>query len=105
MYGAVVVGSGPGGLQAAYELQRLGVDHAVLSADDSPGGMFRKLPIFERLISWTKPEAPQPHGSREYELYDHNSLVADEEGCQACVASLMDRSYDVPSRAEMSTPE
>jgi thioredoxin reductase len=73
----------------------------VLSADEGPGGMFRTLPIFERLISWTKPEAPQPHGSREYELYDHNSLVADEEGCQACVASLMDRSYDVPSRAEM----
>ena len=63
--------------------------------------MFRTFPIFERLISWTKPEAPQPHGSREYELYDHNSLVAEEEGCQACVASLMDRSYDVPSRAEM----
>jgi len=100
-YGVVVVGSGPAGLQVAYELKRRGVDHAVLSADEGPGGMFRTLPIFERLISWTKPEAPQPHGSREYELYDHNSLVADEEGCQACVASLMDRSYDVPSRAEM----
>ncbi len=100
-YGVVVVGSGPGGLQAAYELQRLGVDHAVLSADDAPGGMFRTLPIFERLISWTKPEAPQAYGSREYELYDHNSLVAEEEHSQASVPSLMDRSYDVPSRAEM----
>ena len=100
-YGVVVVGSGPAGLQVAYELQRRGVDHAVLSADEGPGGMFRRLPIFERLISWTKPEAPHAHGSREYELYDHNSLVADEERCQACVASLMDRSYDVPSRAEM----
>jgi len=97
----VVVGSGPGGLQAAYELQRLGVDYAVLSADDAPGGMFRTLPIFERLISWTKPEAPYARGSREYELYDHNSLVADEERCQACVPSLMDRTWDVPSRAEM----
>jgi thioredoxin reductase len=100
-YGVVVVGSGPSGLQATYELQRLGVDHAALSADDAPGGMFRKLPIFERLISWTKPEAPYAYGSREYELYDHNSLVAEEENCQACVPSLMDRSYDVPSRAEM----
>jgi len=100
-YGVVVVGSGPAGLQVAYELQRRGVDHAVLSADDGPGGMFRTLPIFERLISWTKPEAPHPHGSREYELYDHNSLVAEEESCQACVPSMMDRSYDVPSRAEM----
>ncbi len=100
-YRVVVVGSGPSGLQAAYELHRLGVDHAVLSSDDAPGGMFRKLPIFERLISWTKPEAPYAYGSREYELYDHNSLVAEEESCQASVPSLMDRSYDVPSRAEM----
>jgi thioredoxin reductase len=100
-YGVVVVGSGPGGLQTAYELQSRGVDHAVLSADYAPGGMFRTLPIFERLISWTKPEAPHPYGSREYELYDHNSLVADKERFQACVPSLMDRSYDVPSRAEM----
>ena len=97
----MVVGSGPAGLQVAYELQRRGVDHAVLSADEGPGGMFRTLPIFERLISWTKPEAPHPHGSREYELYDHNSLVAEEEHCQASVPALMDRSYDVPSRAEM----
>jgi cation diffusion facilitator CzcD-associated flavoprotein CzcO len=100
-YGVVVVGSGPAGLQVAYELQRRGVDHAVLSADEGPGGMFRTLPIFERLISWTKPDAPHARGSREYELYDHNSLVADDERCQACVPSLMDRSYDVPSRAEM----
>jgi thioredoxin reductase len=73
----------------------------VLSADDGPGGMFRRLPIFERLISWTKPEAPFPRGTREYELFDHNSLVAHEESCQASVPELMDRSHDVPSRAEM----
>jgi thioredoxin reductase len=95
------VGSGPGGLQTSYCLSRLKVEHAVISADEGPGGMFRRLPIFERLISWTKPEAPFPLGSREYELYDHNSLVADEEDCQASVPPLMDRSYDVPSRAEM----
>jgi thioredoxin reductase len=100
-YGVVVVGSGPGGLQTAYELQSRGVSHAVLSADDAPGGMFRTLPIFERLISWTKPEAPYAPGSREYELYDHNSLVAHDERYQASVPSLMDRTYDVPSRAEM----
>lgn len=100
-YGVVVVGSGPGGLQTSYALARLGVQHAVLSADDGPGGMFRRLPIFERLISWTKPEAPFRAGTREYELYDHNSLVADEEQCQASVPPLMDRSYDVPSRDEM----
>jgi thioredoxin reductase len=63
--------------------------------------MFRRFPIFERLISWTKPEAPAERGTRDYELYDHNSLIADERDAQACCAGLMDRSYDVPSRAEM----
>ncbi len=52
-YDVVVVGSGPGGLQASYWLRRLGVRHAVVSADDVPGGMFQRLPIYQRLISWT----------------------------------------------------
>ena len=38
-YGVVVVGSGPGGLQVAYYLSRMGIDHAVISADPAPGGM------------------------------------------------------------------
>jgi thioredoxin reductase len=63
--------------------------------------MFRRFPIFERLISWTKPDAPAERGTRDYELYDHNSLVADEREAQACCAGLMDRTYDVPSRTEM----
>jgi thioredoxin reductase len=100
-YDVVVVGSGPGGLQTSYWLRRLGVRHAVLSADDAPGGMFRRLPVYERLISWTKPDAPVPRGTREYELYDHNSLVADEPALQALVPEFMDRSYDVPARSEM----
>ena len=100
-YGVVVVGSGPGGLQTSYSLRRLGVEHAVLSADEEPGGMFRRFPTFERLISWTKPDAPFPRESREYEWYDHNSLVADEPEHRALVPSLMDRTFDVPSRQEM----
>jgi thioredoxin reductase len=100
-YDVVVVGSGPGGLQTSYSLRRLGVDHAVLSADEEPGGMFRRFPTFERLISWTKPDAPYPRDSREYEWYDHNSLVADEPEHRALVPGLMDRSFDVPSRQEM----
>ena len=100
-YPVIVVGSGPGGLQTSYALTRLGVDHAVLSADDAPGGMFRRFPIFDRLISWTKPEAPSAKGTRDYELYDHNSLIGDEPEHQALVPELMDRSYDVPSRPEM----
>jgi thioredoxin reductase len=100
-YGIVVVGSGPGGLQTSYCLTRLGVDHAVLSRDDAPGGMFRLWPIFERLLSWTKVEAPFERGTREYEWYDHNSLVAEEREHQALVADIVDRSFIVPSRDEM----
>jgi thioredoxin reductase len=99
-YDVVVVGSGPGGLQTSHSLSALGVQHAVISQDDAPGGMFRRFPVFERLISWTKPDAPVPRGTREYQWYDHNSLVS-ENGAGALVPEFMDRSFDVPSRAEM----
>ena len=52
-YPVIVIGSGPGGLQFSYALRRQGVPHAVLSADPSAGGMFRKWPFFQRLLSWT----------------------------------------------------
>ena len=100
-YPVVVVGSGPGGLQTSYCLSRLGIRHAVLSADDAPGGMFRSLPIFGRLLSWSKPDAPFEPGSREYEWYDHNSLLADDPAHRALVPAEMDRSFAVPSRPEM----
>jgi thioredoxin reductase len=100
-YPVVVVGSGPGGLQAAYCLRGLGVGHAVISADDAPGGMFRWAPVYQRLLSWSKPDAPCEPGTREYEWYDHNSLLAEEPECQALVPSFMDRTYMVPSRPEM----
>jgi len=100
-YPVVVVGSGPGGLQAAYALSRLGIEHAVISQDDIPGGMFRKWPIYQRLLSWTKPDAPHERTTRAYEWYDHNSLIADELDLRATVAAEMDRSFMVPSRPEM----
>src|SRR5918996_4477228 len=84
-YDVVVVGSGPGGLQTSYYLSRLGVRHAVLSRDEAPGGMFHRFPIYQRLITWTKPDAPVDRQSREYEWYDHNSLVAEEPELRALV--------------------
>ena len=65
-YPVVVVGTGPGGLQASYSLRRLRVDHALLSQDEAPGGMFRRFPLYDRLVTWTKPHAPAPRGTRPY---------------------------------------
>jgi thioredoxin reductase len=100
-YDVVVVGSGPGGLQTGYWLRHYGVRHAMLSRDERPGGMFQRFPIFQRLITWTKPDAPVERTTREYEWYDHNSLLAEEPELKALVPALMDRAFDLPSRAEM----
>jgi thioredoxin reductase len=100
-YPLVVVGSGPGGLQVSYSLRRLGVEHALISADDSPGGMFRRFPFFQRLLSWTKPYAPVPRGTRAYERYDWNSLIGEEPAHRAIQPELMDGTSEFPSRPEM----
>jgi thioredoxin reductase len=101
-YGLVVVGSGPGGLQTSYCLSRLGIEHALLSGDDRPGGMFRRFPLFERLISWTHPSAAVPHGSRAFEAHDQNSLVADDPALGALVLEQLGDDYRRPSRDEMA---
>ena len=100
-YPVVVLGSGPGGLQVGYSLSRLGVKHAVLSADERPAGMFRKFPFFQRLISWSKPYAPFERKTREYEWYDWNSLLGEEPADRALVPEFMDGTSYFPSRPEM----
>lgn len=100
-YPVVVIGSGPGGIQVSYALRRNGIEHAVISEDPKPGGMFRRWPHFQRLLSWTKPHAPSPLGSRAYERYDWNSLLADEPEARALQPGLMDGTSYFPSRPEM----
>ena len=100
-YPIVVVGSGPGALQVAYFLDRLGIQHAVISADAGPGGMFRRWPFFQRLLSWTKPYAPAERASRAFERWDWNSLLAREPELRGIAAEFMDGSSDFPSRPEM----
>jgi len=100
-YPLVVVGSGPGAMQLTYCLGRLGVEHAVISADDAPGGMFRRWPIFQRMLSWTKPFANHEKATRAYERFDWNSLLSDDEQLRAIMPSVMDGTSYFPSRPEM----
>lgn len=100
-YPVVVVGSGPGGLQVSHALGELGIPHAVLSRDPSAGGMFRRFPFFQRLLSWTKPYAPAPRDEREYERYDWNSLISEDPRVRAIAPTVMDGTSYFPSRPEM----
>ena len=100
-YPVVVVGSGPGGIQLSYFLDRLGIPRATISADASPGGMFLRWPFFQRLLSWTKPYAPAERRSRAFERWDWNSMLALEPELRGLQAEFMDGSSDFPSRPEM----
>ncbi|MDR7489625.1 MAG: hypothetical protein QN167_12545, partial [Armatimonadota bacterium] len=101
-YPVVVVGSGPGALQVAYALRRLGVEPAVLSGDDAPGGMFRHYPLFQRLITWSKAYPPGGPDGRLYYWHDWNSLIVDDPRERALLPEFMDGSSIFPSREEMA---
>ncbi len=96
-----MVGSGPGGLQTSYALAQAGVRHAALSADPAPGGLFRRFPLFQRLITWSKPQAPAERRTRAYGWYDWNSLIAEEPELRDLVVDAMDGTSYFPARAEM----
>lgn len=100
-YPVVVVGSGPGGLQVAAELRALGVPHAVISADPAPGGMFRRWPHFQRLLSWTKPYVTDDPTDPLAERADWNSLLTELPEARSLQRRFMDGTSSFPSRAEM----
>lgn len=100
-YPIVVVGSGPGGLQMAAELQALGIRHAVISSDPAPGGMFRRWPHFQRLLSWTKPYVSDDPADPLAERADWNSLLTELPAARALQRGFLDGSSSFPSRPEM----
>ncbi len=101
-YPVVVVGSGPGGLQVSYFLRRQGVAHAVLSADPAPGGMFRRWPFFQRLLSWTKPYAPEARDQpRVPAVRLEQPARRRARACARSRPSIMDGTSYFPSRPEM----
>jgi thioredoxin reductase len=100
-YPVLVVGSGPGALQLSHELDQLGIGRATISADPSPGGMFRRLPLFQRLLSWTKPYALGDPTDRAGEWYDWNSLISEDVSLRAVMPALMDGTSSFPTRANM----
>jgi len=100
-YPAIVIGTGPGGLQSSYELRRLGIEHALISRDEGPGGMFRSFPMFGRLITASRPHTVVDRGCAAYFRFDWNSMVTDVPAHQALVPEFMAGNNYFPSREEM----
>jgi thioredoxin reductase len=63
--------------------------------------MFRRFPIFQRLLSWTRPYAPYERATRYYESFDWNSLLAEEPANRSLMPGIMDGISEFPSRPEM----
>jgi thioredoxin reductase len=63
--------------------------------------MFRRWPVFQRMLSWTKPYTGFERGTREYQRFDWNSLLGEEEGTRSIMPHVMDGTSYFPSRPEM----
>jgi cation diffusion facilitator CzcD-associated flavoprotein CzcO len=68
-YDSVVIGAGQAGLSASYHLVRLGIDHVLLDADETPGGAWRhrwdSLSMNDVHGVADLPDAPAPGGSSD----------------------------------------
>ena len=102
-YPVVVVGTGPGGLQLSYELRRHGIEHALISQDEGPGGMFRRFPLYHRLNTASRRFATVPRDSMAFYRSDWNSMVTDVPEHRSLVPEFMDGEHYFPRRVEMAT--
>lgn len=73
----IIVGAGPGGLQAAYFLKRAGRDYVVLEKSDIAGSFFTRFPRHRKLISINKRHNFFPEDEFN-QRHDWNSLLSDD---------------------------
>lgn len=74
----IIIGAGPAGLQAAYDLSRAGRDYLVLERGGTAGTFFRRFPRHRTLISINKRYTG--FDDRELNLrWDWNSLLVDDD--------------------------
>jgi len=100
-YPLLIVGTGPGGLQLSYDLRQYGVEHALISQDDGPGGMFRRFPMFGRMITCSRSHCVVDRGCAPYFRFDWNSMVTDDPRHQALVTDFIAGNNYFPAREEM----
>lgn len=74
----IVVGAGPGGLQAAYFLDKRNRDYVVLERGEGVAGFFRKFPVGRKMNSFNKKY--NYFEDEEFNMRsDWNSLLSDEK--------------------------
>jgi len=101
-YPLVVVRTGPGGMQLSYSLRSLGIEHALISQDEGPAGMFLRFAMFGRLITCSRPQTPVQNGCPASFRFDCNSMVTDVPEHQALVPEFMQEDNYLPAREEIA---